>query len=94
MALSEETSGRLHALHDEHTDRLIADVIACNRSMGSPHPERVKLQRLTREEFTFLLENRDHPAGPEVVDRWVRRFTRGHEHEFPGLPFYGEAERN
>lgn len=74
---------RLYELYQQHFDRLRADVISANRSLGSSRPEKTWMERLGRNEFESLLTNPTDE--PELVKRWVRRIIRGHEHEFPEL---------
>ena len=83
MEWTTELLDRLYPCYEEYYKRLRAGIVAANRSLGSPHPERVKLQCLTRTEFEELL--RGEPFDAEVRRLWVRRILRGHETEFPEL---------
>ncbi len=74
---------RLYELYLQHDRRLRGKVAATNRSLGSPHPNKIKLDRLTQTEFEAIL--RDPKADPETNRLWVRRIIRGHEQEFPTL---------
>ena len=72
---------RLYELYERHVDRLRADVIQANRSLGSSQPERTDLDHLSRSEFETLVQQ--PTDDPEVAHSWVRRIIRSHEHEFP-----------
>jgi len=76
---------RLYELYRRYIDRLRADTIEANRSLGSPRPEHIRLNHISRSEFETLLYQ---PADdPELTRQWVRRIIHGHEHEFPGVDF-------
>jgi hypothetical protein len=78
-----ETIARLYALHKRYVDSLRREVIEVNRSLGSPNPEKTKLEYLTPAQFEAALKA---PwDDPEVVRLWVRRMIRGNEQEFPEI---------
>jgi hypothetical protein len=83
MEWTSATIDRLHRFYERHIDRLRAELMAANRSLGSSNPEKTGLNRLTRAEFEVLL--RRPGDDPEVTRLWLRRITRGHEREFPEL---------
>ena len=74
---------RLYELYKEHFGQLRADVIEANRSLGSRRPEKTWMQLLSQTEFESLVTAPTEE--PEVIQRWLRRLIRGHEHEFPDL---------
>ncbi len=74
---------RLYELYKEHFGQLRADVIEVNRSLGSTWPEKTWMELLSRTEFERLITAPTDDPG--VIQRWVRRLIRGHEHEFPEL---------
>jgi len=83
MDWSEIDMDRLYELYRQHFYQLRRDVIRVNRSLGSTQPEKTWMELLSREEFeTLITAPTDEP---EVAQRWMRRITRGHEHEFPQL---------
>lgn len=74
---------RLYDLYRQGFYQLRAEVIQANRCLGSTQPEKTWMELLSRTEFeTLITAPTDEP---EIVQRWVRRITRGHEHEFPQL---------
>ena len=83
MDWSVNNMDRLYELYQQHFHRLHTDVTAANQSHGSSHPEKTWMELLGRDEFERLVKN--PPDEPELVDRWLRRIIRGHEHEFPNL---------
>jgi hypothetical protein len=83
MEWTTELLDRLYPCYEEHYKRLRAGIVAANRSLGSPHPERVKLQCLTRTEFEDLL--RGEPFDIQARKLWIRSLLRGQEQEFPEL---------
>lgn len=83
MEWTTELLDRLYPCYEEHHARLRAGIVAANRSLGSPQPEKVKLQCLTQAEFEELL--REEPFDAEVRKLWVRSILRGHEQAFPEL---------
>ena len=74
---------RLYELYQRHFQHLRSVVTSANRSHGSSHPDKTWMELLCRDEFESLLTSSTDE--PEVVQRWVRRIIRGHEHEFPDL---------
>lgn len=83
MEWTAATLDRLHELHGQYLDRLLADISAVNRLLGSRNPGKTGLKYLTRDEFEALLTQ---PVDdPEVTRLWIRRIIRGHECEFPQL---------
>jgi hypothetical protein len=82
-----QSIGRLYELYERHVEDLKRDVVAANRSLGSSHPEKTKLECLTRDQFEGILM--DPAKDTEAVHLWVRRIIRGHEHEFPTLQAAG-----
>ncbi|NLF67842.1 MAG: hypothetical protein GX575_02180 [Candidatus Anammoximicrobium sp.] len=74
---------RLYELYQGHFRELRADVIAVNRSLGSTWPEKTWMELLSRTDFERLITA--PTDDPKVIQRWVRRLIRGHEHEFPEL---------
>jgi hypothetical protein len=78
---------RLYELYKQHHRRLLNDVIATNRSLGSRNPEKTRLKELTFDEFEAILAspNRDK----KIHTLWIRRIIRGHESEFPSLKAAG-----
>ena len=84
MEWTAERLDRLYELYQRHTERLRADVINSNRSLGSSRPEHTALKCLSRSEFEARLNRRSDD--PEVIQLWIRRIIRGHEDEFPQLP--------
>jgi hypothetical protein len=87
MQWTAETIRRLYELYERHDDSLRRDVAAANRSLGSPNPERTKLEQLTPAQFEAILT--DPACDREAVSLWLRRIVRGHEHEFPALQAAG-----
>lgn len=82
---------RLYELYLEHIDRLRNDVIDTNRSLGSPHPEKTKLEPMPRSEFERFLHRLEND--PESGRLWLRRIIRDHEQEFPELESAGTLRR-
>lgn len=74
---------RLYELYGQHYLRLRADVIAVNRSLGSTQPEKTWMTMLSRAEFEEMLTA--SAVDSDVLQRWIQRLVRGHEHEFPEL---------
>jgi hypothetical protein len=83
MKWTAEQLDRLYELYQQHIERLRADVIKSNRSLGSRNPEKTALKCSSREEFAARVTR--ETDDPEVVQLWIRRIIRGHEHEFPAL---------
>ena len=74
---------RLYELYRKHFADLRADVIDVNRSLGLTQPEKTWIELLSRTEFERLITAATDEPG--VIQRWVQRLIRGHEHEFPEL---------
>lgn len=83
MEWNPEQIVRLYNLYEQYAARLRADIVRANHTLGSPHPERTKLEIIDRAEFEALLTQ--PKDDPEVIHLWVRRIIRGHEHDFPEL---------
>ena len=83
MEWTAEQLDRLYELYQQHIERLRADVIKSNRSLGSRNPEKTALKCLGRHEFQTIIKQRSEES--EVVQLWIRRIVRGHEREFPQL---------
>lgn len=82
MDWSSSDMDRLFELYQKHFSELRQRVTDANRSHGSTRPEKTWMEELDRQEFEILLTN---PSEPAVARRWVSRFIRGHENEFPNM---------
>lgn len=91
MQWTTETIGRLYEYYGQHIDQLRSDVVVTNRGLGSPNPDKTKLENLTRKEFESLLQEPNND--PKVIQMWLRRIIRGHEHEFPELRLVSDVQR-
>ena len=85
MEWTAEQLDRLYELYQQHIERLRADVIKSNRSLGSRNPEKTALKCVSRREFNARVTRQTDD--PEVVRLWIRRIIRGYEHEFPQWAF-------
>ena len=99
MEWTAKSLDRLYELYQQHIERLRADVIKSNGSLGSSKPEHTALKCSSRDEFEARLKRQTDD--PEVVQLWIRRIVRGHEDEFAQLTFVGgrqtrsdESDRN
>jgi hypothetical protein len=81
MEWTAESMDRLYGLYERYIDRLLSDIMAVNRSLGSRTPSKTNLRQLTRVEFEELLKRPPADALPTIL--WVKRIIRGHERDFP-----------
>jgi hypothetical protein len=91
MQWTAETINRLYEFYGQHFERLREDVIQTNRSLGSSNPDKTRLEILTRKEFESLLQESNND--PKVIQMWLQRIIRGHEHEFPELRLVSGVHR-
>ncbi len=84
---SDRAMGRLYELYQQMLQDLRRDLMTANVELGSPSPEKVLLQPLTRNEFEAVLA--DPKRDQEAVSLWLARIIFGHEHEFPALQAAG-----
>lgn len=89
MEWTAERLDRLYELYQRHVERLRADVIKSNRSLGSSNPEKTALKCMSQIEFNALIKRRSDDS--EVVRLWIRRIIRDQEHEFPQLASVDES---